>query len=132
MKVSGKMLGVLVVAASFVASQSVWAKQDLDCDVQVSGDICTINYDVNSIDVSADCSNPEIKPTTVFGIPLDYLEKWQVLDVEPGLAVDINAHECPTSGKLMACDLTYTNDLGESITIDLRQGSLGENQVNQP
>lgn len=120
MKVSiSKMVGVLVVAASFVASQSVWAKQDLDCDTPVSGEICAIDYDANSIDVCSDASS-----VTVFGIPLDYLEKWGVLDVETGLAVDINAHECPTSGKLMACDLTYTDDAGDAITIDLRQGGL--------
>ncbi|MBU4262497.1 MAG: hypothetical protein KKC76_11625 [Proteobacteria bacterium] len=110
-----KILAVLVVGASFVATQPVSAKQLLDCSTLVTGDICTINYDSNSIDVSADCADPDAVVTTVFGIPLDYLVKWEVLEVVEGLEVIINAHECPTSGKLMACDI---ND------IELRQGNL--------
>lgn len=118
MKIStSKMLAVLMVGASFVAAQSVCAKGVLDCSTPVAGEICTINYDANSIDVSADCANPDATVTTVFGIPLDYLDKWEVLEVVEGLDVTINAHECPTSGKLMACDI---ND------IDLRQGALGK------
>ena len=112
-----KFLGVLAVGASLVVAQTGWAKGVLDCSTPVAGYICTINYDANAIDVSADCANPEATVTTVFGIPLDYLVKWEVLEVAEGLYVTINAHECPTTGKLMACDI---ND------IDLRQGALGK------
>lgn len=113
-----KIFGVLVVAASFVVAQPVWAKEDLDCSTLVTGEICAIDYDTNSIDVSLDCDATDATITTVFGIPLSYLDKWGVLDVVVGLDVIINAHECPLTGKLMACDL---ND------IELRQGALGQN-----
>ena len=117
----GKILGVMVVGASLVAVQPGWAKGIMDsCDTPVVGDICSIDPVANSIVVSSDCEN--IEGTTVFGIPLDYLEKWGVLEVEEGLSVTINAHECPTSGKLMACDITPED--GELI--ELRQGSFGK------
>lgn len=113
-----KIFGVLVVVASFVAAQPAWAKEDLDCSTLVTGEICLIDYDTNSIVVSADCADPEAAITTVFGIPLSYLDKWGVLDVVAGLDVIINAHECPLTDKLMACDLNG---------IELRQGALGQN-----
>ncbi|RJX33392.1 MAG: hypothetical protein C4531_05370 [Desulfurivibrio sp.] len=118
-----KILGVLALGASLVVAQSGWSKGVTDdCTTLVAGEICSIDYDANAINVSADCEDPDTAVTTVFGIPLDYLEKWDVLGVVEGLDVTINAHACPTTGKLMACDITPE----DGDLIELRQGALGK------
>lgn len=118
-----KFLVVSTLIASFVTAQGVWAKEDLDCGTFVSGVVCEINYELNAIEVCATC--PDQDCSTVYGIPLAYIEKWDLaidLDNLVDMEVDINAHECPLTGKLMACDLTTG---GEDF--EFRQGALGKN-----
>ncbi|MBU1233919.1 MAG: hypothetical protein KKD01_01420 [Proteobacteria bacterium] len=116
------LLVVLTLVASFVAAQGVWAKEDLDCGTSVTGDVCKIDYALNTITVCDDCTVEDCGDI-VYGIPLAYLAKWESLDLD-GMSVEINAHECPLSGTLMACDLTTTVD---DVTYEFRQGDLGKN-----
>jgi hypothetical protein len=120
MKISIKKLFVLLaVVMSFVAIQAVWAGKGpgMVCDVPVEGTIAVdgIDYDNNAITVcnnSADC-------VTVYGIPLAYLTYKLKIELKVGDNVEIKAHECPSTGKLMACEL---ND------IDLRKPKGAGNQ----
>lgn len=123
-------LVVSILAAGLVGAQGVLAKEDLDCGTAVGTEsdpvvVCEIDYDLNAITVCSVC--PDENCVTVNGIPLDYLAKWEELDLQDQ-SVWINAHECPVSGKLMACDLTVDmEDPAEDLYFELRQGALGKN-----
>ncbi len=123
-------LVVSVLAASFIAAQGVLAKEDLDCGTVVGTEsepvvVCAIDYNVNAITVCTAC--PDQDCVTVNGIPLDYFAKWEELDLL-GESIWINAHECPLSGRLMACDLTVdVDDPAADLFFELRQGGLGKN-----
>lgn len=123
-------LVVSVLTAGFVAAQGVLAKEDLDCGTVVGTEldpvvVCAIDYDLNAITVCSVC--PDENCVTVQGIPLNYLAKWEELDLQDQ-SVWINAHECPVAGTLMACDLTVDmEDPAEDLFFELRQGGLGKN-----
>jgi len=121
-----RILGVLVVVASFVVAQSAWAKEDLDCGTLVVGDIEEI-VAKDTITV-----NTDVGLVTVEGVPLSYLENWDIIDIQSFMDADtvvtINAHECPVEGTLMACDLSYIDPDTNIITIEFRQGALGQGQ----
>jgi hypothetical protein len=93
---------ILAIVMSLVAVQTLWAKGGLDCTTVVKGNVSEIWDDFNAIIVEDD--------KTVYGIPLPWL------DIKVGDDVLINAHECPDTGKLMACYLT----INEGEVIDLR------------
>ena len=99
MKISSrKMFVLLVVIISLVAVQAVWAKGGPDCTTVVEGKVSEVLVDDNAIVVDVE---------TVYGIPLPWV------DIEIHDLVVINAHECPDTGRLMACYLTVNGTLIE-------------------
>jgi azurin len=109
MKISIKKLFVLLaVVLSLVAAQAVWAKT---CNVTVSGTIDAIDYDANAITVDK---------TTVYGIPLAYLENKLGIVLQVDDYVVITADQCPSTGKLSACTLSVNS----GAVIYLPGGSL--------
>lgn len=99
MKISSrKMFVLLVVIISLVAVQAVWAKGGPDCTTVVDGTVSKVLVDDNAIVVDGE---------TVYGIPLPWV------DIEIDDLVVINAHECPDTGRLMACYLTVNGTLIE-------------------
>jgi len=99
MKISSrKMFVLLVVIISLVAVQAVWAKGGPDCTTVVGGTVSKVLVDDNAIVVDGE---------TVYGIPLPWV------DIEIDDLVVINAHECPDTGRLMACYLTVNGTLIE-------------------
>jgi hypothetical protein len=99
MKISSrKMFVLLVVIISLVAVQAVWAKGGPDCTTVVGGTVSQVLVDDNAIVVDGE---------TVYGIPLPWV------DIEIDDLVLINAHECPDTGRLMACYLTVNGTLIE-------------------
>jgi hypothetical protein len=94
MKISIKKLFVLLaVVLSLVAAQAVWAKT---CGMTVSGAVVAINYDANAITVNE---------TTVYGIPLAYLENKLGIVLQVDDYVVITAYQCPSTGNISACTL---------------------------
>jgi len=86
---------ILAIVMSFFAIQAVWAGKGQygpDCTTFVEGTVSEILVDDNAIKFEDD--------TVVYGIPLPWV------DIDEGDLVVINAHECPDTGKLMACYLT--------------------------
>ena len=99
MKISSrKMFVLLVVIISLVAVQAVWAKGGPDCTTVVDGTVSKVLVDDNAIVVGDE---------TVYGIPLPWVE------INEGDSVVINVHECPYTGRLMACYLTVNDKLIE-------------------
>jgi hypothetical protein len=61
----------------------------------------------------------------VYGIPANYLEKWDVLDIEEVEDVDIVAHRCPISGHVVACEIGFD----DSEWLDLRPRYTKPNEI---
>lgn len=126
-----KILGVLALGVSLVVAQSGWAKEDLDCGTLVEGVITEI---VAKDTITVTTADGVV--ITVEGVPLSYLANWEILDIQSfidnAIEVDIKAHQCPVEGTLMACDLSYDAaadpDVEEIVTIEFRQGTLGQGQ----
>jgi hypothetical protein len=96
---------ILAIVVSLVALQAVWAEKGPDCNTSVSGEVSDVLLDDNAIEVDGE---------TVYGIPL----KWVTIEV--GDSVGIIAHECPDTGRLMACYLT----VNDGQIIELRPRTL--------
>jgi len=115
-KNSGMKIGVfLAVTVVFFTGQALWA-QGPTCELEISGSITGFIDDENAI-VVADGS-PE--GVTVYGIPLNYLKKWDVVKIDDVISVDIDAHQCPVNGKIMACEISF--DEGEPLDLRPREG----------
>ena len=98
---------ILAIVVSLVAVQAVWTRGGPDCTTYVEGEVSEVLDDSNAI---------EVGDTTVYGIPLPWV------DIEVGDSAVIIAHECPDSGRLMACFLTVNG----GDVIDLRPRSAGK------
>jgi len=97
-----KLFVILAIVANFVAVQAVWAEKGPkgpDCTTVVSGEVSEVLVYDNAIVVDEEI--------IVYGIPLPWV------DIKVSDSVVINAHECPDTGKLMACYLTVNNELIE-------------------
>lgn len=111
----GVFLAVIVV---FFTVHILWA-QGPTCDLVISGMFTSI-YGFNNAIVVEDETLGEV---TVYGIPLNYLENWEVVDFDELIYVDISAHRCPREEKIMACEISF--DGGDFLDLRPRQGRAG-------
>ena len=94
------LLAVLLVASAANVALAE-GQQGQGCNEIIVGQISAVLEEDNAIVIGDDI---------VYGIPLDYLENWEGIVLKVDDSVVINAHQCPTAGKLMACDLTIGDD----------------------
>ncbi|MGA1869590.1 MAG: hypothetical protein ACMUJM_13720 [bacterium] len=93
---------ILAIIMSFVAVQAVWALNGPDCATEVSGIVTEVWSEYNAIVVD--------DTVVVYGIPLPWIA------IEIGNSVEINAHQCPETYKLMACELKII-DTGTEVNL---------------
>ena len=108
-KNSGIKIGVfLAIVLVIFASQAVLAEEPVCEPEPIIGTIPDINYEENEITIDYD--------TVISGIPLNYLEKWDVAILEIDSVVFLQVHEC-INDNIMACEISFDN--GETW-LDLR------------
>ena len=110
-----KIFIALVAIMTAPWAQVLWAEGP-SCETLIDGAVHEIIDDENAIVLMV---NEEETDTlmTVYGIPLNYLENWNIIALEEGFEVSINAHDCPFSGRLLACSLSV-----DAEELDLRPG----------
>lgn len=118
-------LKIYIALAAIMAvfwTPTVWA-EGLLCETLIEGTILEIIDGENAIVLSI--GEETDAPLTVYGIPLNYFENWGIVSLEAGMDVTINAHDCPFSGRLMACTLIIGVE-----ELDLRPGRRRPSLIN--
>jgi hypothetical protein len=115
-----KLLVLLVVVASFVATQAVWAGRPVDSAAfsTVAGTITAVDEGARTIEVNDGTSS-----TTIYCIPFNYLLNQYNIYLDTSDSVSVYVYEATlddTTVQNIAVSLTVSPGTVEETTVDLR------------